>query len=304
MQHSRFSPPNGPLLVTVLAWAYNFTAVKFVYREIEPAAVALTRCIVVGLFLVGVCWSLKLSLKVPRELWARVILQGFLANGLYMVLFMDGMGRTTPAMGAVILATAPVLTATFSMLVRHEPFHRGVLVGGAIAFAGVFVAVQSHGGAMGGTLLGNAMILGAAIVWSCSILLMQRILGAMTPLQAVTCSTPGALLALVPYGLMATLKAPWSQVSAVGWGNYIHVALISGGLAFITYYKGTHMIGVVRATTYQFLVPPVAALMAWVALGQKPQLIFWLGLGLVVVGVAVVARAKGSLRPREVKPQI
>lgn len=281
----RIPLPNLPILFTVVAWAYNFTALKFVYRELSPAAVGLTRSIIVMLLFMAYCAVIKQPISYPKKLVGRLLLQGFLANGVYMVLFLEGIQRTTPAMAAIIMATAPLMTSGLAMGLKLEPFKWQPLYGMFLSLAGVAFAQSDklHSSADG--MLGNLFIFLAAALWAVSVLIMRPILEEMPAIRAVTLVLPGALVALLPYGLLATVHTVWSHLSVPGWLNYAHVAILSGGVAFVTYYKGMQQIGVVRGTAYQFLVPPLAALIAWGFLGMKPSWQLWVGLLLVLVGL-------------------
>lgn len=282
----KFVLPNAALAFTVVAWAYNFSAVRLVYGAMSPASLALTRLILVYILFAGYCLATGISLKYPKGTAFKFLLQGFMANGIYMVLFLEGMKRTTPALGSTIMAMAPVFAALLAMGLRAEPFRWQRLAGACVAFAGVAIAERDPSG-LHGTLAGNLMILSAALLWSIALLVMKPLVAEVGPVRALTLALPGAFLALVPVGASDAIHQSWNFGLPV-WLNFAHVALISGGVGFATYYKGVHQIGVVRATMYQFVVPPLAALVAWGVFGQQPGPQFWFGV-LFVIGGAVLA---------------
>lgn len=277
--------PNLPLLTTVVLWAYNFTAIKLVYAEVSAPAVTLSRSVLVWFVFAAICLFLREPIRYPQGTVFRFLLQGFLANGIYMVLFMEGMRHTTPANASIIMAMSPVLTNLFSILAGQEHFRWRVVWGTVVALSGVVMAEMAHGVPTGGTLMGNLMILAAASVWAFAVVVMQSVMGSMNPYRALTLALPGALLALIPYGWTATLRQDWTHLSSSVWVNYVHVVALSGGLAFATYYMGMRQIGPGRATLYQFLIPPLAAVLAWVVLGQPVLPAQWAGLGLAILGV-------------------
>lgn len=280
--------PNLPLLFTVVAWAYNFNAVKMVFREIDPAAVSLTRAVAIFVLMVVVCRALKLSFQYPPGTQWKLLLQGFLSYGVYMICFLVGMKYTTPSMGAIIMATSPVLTGLAAMAIKQEPFRWSAVVGSAVAFGGVVLAEMDRSNGSG-TLFGNSLIFAGACIWVVALLILKPMLSETGPIRALLLALPGAFLALLPFGWSSAVHTDWAAVSPMGWVNFVHVALISSGLAFITYYKGMEQIGIVRGTMYQFLVPPCTALMAWAITGVAPGWIFWLGLVCVLLGVRIGA---------------
>lgn len=296
--------PNLPLLFTVVAWAYNFNAVKMVFQEINPAAVSLTRAVAIFVLMILVCRVMKLPFQYPEGTKWKLLFQGFLSYGLYMICFLVGMNYTTPSMGAIIMATSPVLTGLAAMAIKQEPFRWSALLGSGVAFGGVVLAEMDRSNGSG-TLLGNGLIFAGACIWVVALLILKPMLSETGPIRALLLALPGAFLALVPFGWSATVSTDWTAVSPMGWVNFMHVALISSGLAFIMYYKGMEQIGIVRGTMYQFLVPPCTALMAWALTGVAPGWIFWLGLVCVLVGVRIgAAPAPGpDLNPVASDPQ-
>jgi drug/metabolite transporter (DMT)-like permease len=277
--------PNGPLSFTVLAWAYNFTAVKLVYPDIPPNAVAVGRSVLVTLGFLVYCWATKHSLRVSRENLIKLLVNGFVAYGLYMVCFLEGMNHTAPALGAIIMAVTPVLAGLFSMALKQESFRPMAVVGAVFAFGGVVLAEVDKPLAGESTLLGNGLILIGAILWAISLVFIKPVVAEVGPLRTVAIGLPAGLIALLPYGGSAAFHQSWLTLSSATWLNFLHVSLISGGIAFVTYYRGMNKIGVVRGSMYQFWVPPCAVMVAWVLLGHRPGMLFWIGLAVVLIGV-------------------
>jgi drug/metabolite transporter (DMT)-like permease len=289
---TKFAVPkiNPYMGFVVLMWAYNFSAVKIAYREMTPGAVTLTRMVGVWLFFVGLCLWRKIPIRYPAGMRNRYLLQGFLANGLYMIFFMEGMKRTSAAEAAIFMAMSPILTNVFSVLSRQEAFRWQVVYGTVIAFAGVMVTqlgADPHGG---GSWLGNLLIFCGAATWATAVIVMRPLLSTTGPILSFTLALPGSLVLLVPVYGAAVVQQDWTSISAVGWTHYVHIVWISGGLAFAAFYRGVEQIGASRATMYQFVVPPLAAFLAWIALGEHLSLYHVLGLAIVLAGVLYGAR--------------
>lgn len=270
-------PLNGPLCVTVAFWAMNFVSLKLVFTEISPPAVALQRWIVMTLALLALCAWRGVSLRFERaETW-RLLGAGALSMGVYMVFFMEGMRRTTPAEGSVVLATAPLITYGITVLLKVEPFVKGALLGSAVAFAGVATVVFGGTGAARGDLAGDGLVFLSAIAWAVSAVAMRPMVARRDPLSTLTVSMFGALPILLVWGLGPTLRDPVTDLSASGWANFVQISLGSGVLAFLGFYAGVRDVGASVATLYQFAVPPLAATIGWIVLGQALGPVQWLG---------------------------
>jgi len=279
--------PNVFLLVTMLVWAYNFSAVKLMSKEASAPSMVLARSVLMMGIIVVVGWysgayRLKLSLKQRWMLWA----QGLLSNGLYMIAFLYGMRGTTAAMGAIILATVPLQVALLSVFLKHSKVEKNLFVGAGIAFAGVILAeISLASSSTGVTWWGNALVFLGAICWAVAVILMRPLSEAIGPIPAFVHSFPAAFLVLIPLGLTDLLRVDFASWTLSETLNFFHFSLLSGGLGFFTYYKGLSQVGTVKGVMYQFIVAPMAGVMAWMALGTPltPGLVG--GLLLVLSGV-------------------
>jgi drug/metabolite transporter (DMT)-like permease len=243
------------------------------------------------LLLVVFCRFRGESLRYTKES-IPVLWQGFLSMGAYMILFLEGMKLTSPAEGSIILAVAPVLVAIFSVMARIERFTPGAIVGAAIAFVGTAIVIASGSKASAGNLSGNLMILASAVVWAYGAVLSKPLVARYSPLQSLTLSMPGALLILIPYGLVPTLQVPWGDLTSQTWWMLIHVIFGAGFIGFLGFYEGVKSKGPSAAMMYQFFVPIVATFFGYVLLSQSLSIWQAIGLGVVVLGVMAASRAR------------
>ncbi len=294
---SRRISPNWPLILVVLSWGFNFVSLKVLYREIEPSAVALMRFLAMWSMLVPLCVARGLSLRYQRTDVVRVLFAGFLAMGLYMVLFMEGLHLTHPAEGAIILATSPVLTYLLASALRQEKFSFAALGFSCIAFVGVAIVIfggatspKSPGGDT--AIKGDLVLLVSAVVWATTVVTMRPLLKKYEATQLLTLSMPGGALVMIPYGLPALLKTPVSHVSSFGWLMFAQVSILSGVVGFACFYLGVKQVGATRATLYQYFVPPTAAFFAWLVMGKSLLPVQVLGLIVLLGGVVATTQVR------------
>ncbi|MCE9560363.1 MAG: DMT family transporter [Armatimonadetes bacterium] len=295
----RFSP-NPYLVATVGLWALNFIAVKFVFAELAPSAATLLRTILVGLVFVVVVKLRRESLRFPDVAYRnRIVFQGFVSLGVYMVVFMEGMQRAKSSDAAIIMALSPLLTGIFSVLLKQESYRPRIFVGAGIAFLGIFAvfAYQDHDPTQ---YLGNGLILLAAIIWAFGVILMRPLLSQASPFVLVTQSLLGASLCVIPYGFRAVLTMEWSSVSLSTWLWLTYAAVLSGGVAFITFYKGIHQIGAGRAALYQYMTPPLTVVLSYFLLGSGFHWSQALGIILVIGGVVYGNRVSNEVESQKI----
>jgi hypothetical protein len=105
-------------------------------------------------------------LRFPRSLW-KPLLQAGLAQTVFQFLLIAGLQRTTAGNSAILLATAPLLTAGWLALTRREHLGSRRWVGLVIGFVGVAVVVQGGGiDVTGARLSGDLLALSASGAWA------------------------------------------------------------------------------------------------------------------------------------------
>ena len=109
----------------------------------------------------------------------------------------------------------------------------------------------------------------------------------------------GAAMALpLAPGLAAGVRAaPTSALLAVGF-----LALGASALGFLTWAYAVARVDVTAAASTLYAVPPVAALVGWIALGEVPSALTAGGGAIALAGVAITSasRSRGSRARRAV----
>jgi len=286
-----------PLAATMLFWAFNFVAVKLAYREVSPAALGLVRTVATYLMMVVFTAACGESLGYPRGSAARFLAMGFVASGLYMVAFLEGMGRTSPAEAAILLSTSPLFVMLLSAWLGYERLRRGTVLGALAALAGVALVAAPEPGSAGSHLLGNGLILLGSALWAVGVMLAKPLSEAHSPYRVLMLSLPGALVVIVPYGLGATVHTEWAALHPITLAMVAYVAVFAGGVAFSLFYLGVRQVGPTGAMLYQYAVPPAAALLAWAILGDPVRPSQVAGMALTYAGLTWALRSRVAPRP-------
>lgn len=277
-------------------WGWNFVALKLVLLEMTAPAAALVRGALMFGILIGVCRWRRLPLRFPPGTFWRINFQGFLAMGLYMILFVEGMRQATPAEGAIILGCGPVFTLLLACLAGQEKFKWSILGGTLFAFVGVGLVVGYSPSVRtsGNLLLGHFLLLASAFVWAGATVVSRPIVAKVDPVQMLTLSMPAGLLTLLPYGLMPTVRTPWAVLHPTTLAMMGYFAIAAGVVGFMLFYKGVQEVGASGAMLYQYLVSPIAAISGYLVLRAGLHPLQLVGLIVVLSGVALanVARQK------------
>jgi drug/metabolite transporter (DMT)-like permease len=127
-----------PLLAVTL-WGGIYPGAKLGLREMPVLSFAYLRILLAMIVLFAVSWRAQ-PLRFPGVLW-KPLLQAGLAQTVFQFLLIAGLQRTTAGNSAILLATAPLLTASWLAFTRHEHLGRRRWVGLVVGFGGVVLVV-------------------------------------------------------------------------------------------------------------------------------------------------------------------
>ena len=291
----RFWPkafPHPALVFVVLAWGLNFSVIKVILAEIQPSVAALVRYLVMLPILLLATRLMKIPLKYPEGQRWRYLFAGFIANGVYMVFFLEGMRTAGATQGAIVIATMPIWIAIFAIMAGQEKVAKHMAVGSLLCFVGVVVVILGNGGQVEGSVGGALLVLVSAVIWGWSVSLMRPLVVQGSPYGVFALTLPGGLAALLPYGAYATWKTDWAAVAPNVWLPMAYLTIVAGAMAFSAYFKGLADVGPARTSMVQYFIAPVAALCAWALFAEPISPVQFVGMAIVVAGSVI---ASGSL---------
>src|SRR5215510_6710363 len=149
-----------PLLAVIL-WGGIYPGAKLGLREMPLLSFTYLR-IVLAMVVLFVVSGRTQGFRLPRSLWSSLLRAGS-AQTMFQLLLIAGLQKTTAGHSAILLATAPLLTAGWLALTGREHLERRHWSGLVLGFLGVSVVVQSGGiGVTWSQLDGDLLALGAA----------------------------------------------------------------------------------------------------------------------------------------------
>ena len=121
----------------------------------------------------------------------------------------------------------------------------------------------------------------------------------VSPLALAFVTTAGGTLLLLPW---AAVEAPSSAPSFGVWGAMVALAVLGTALAQAVYYRMISRFGSTRTSLIAYLVPPVALIYGTLLLDEVLTLSAILGLGLVLLGIALGSGVARRGRQMSVAP--
>lgn len=287
------------MLLVCLIWGFNFSVTKSAFGQIPPLPFTAVRFVVSSLLLWLVLRVIEGPAKLPPGALRKLVILGLVGNSCYQLAFMLGLARTTATNSALILSTVPTVVAVFAGALGLERITRRMRWGIALGTLGVVLVIATRGVAFDrGTLTGDLLTVLAVLFWAGYTVGLRTVPEGLSPLRvtAVTtiAGTPGLLLA----GLPGVLRLDWKAVDAHAWLALAYASVLSLVLAYLLWNRSVKAVGGTRTAIYMCVTPLVAALGAWLVLGERPHPLQGLGAMFIVTGVLLTRVERAEKRER------
>lgn len=290
----------GPLLAAGLAFVLACFALNSIMTRwlvagghLDPALATIVR------FLAG-AGMLALLLaargRARDALPGRASLLPALALGAYAVLISYGYLHIGAAAGTFVFYACVLATLTLVGAVESGRPSPMALGGGLLALAGV--GVLALGRVEGTTPLGVLLLAGTGISWGAYSALGRRSPDAL----AFTSANFVALAAPLAVWLAAVPLAYAPLVTPQGLAVAAFMGAVTTALSYAVWYWALARITRPQAGTYQLAIPVLTALLAVALLGEVFSERLLVAGGLVLAGMAVVARDGRRVAPAEPAP--
>ena len=277
-----FTKTDALLLLMALIWGVNFSVVKYGTQIFTPLAFTGLRVGLAAVVLLAVSATRRKRRPNRQEMLALITL-GVLGNGLYQIMFVEGIARTRVGNAALIVAATPAFIAITGRIRGSERINRNTVMGIALSLAGVgLVDLGSARKASGeATLLGTMLVFGGTLCWTAFTVMLQPYAKKLDPIHLSAFTMLGGTIPMLIATPRALLATDWSLVGAAGWAAILYASVLSMGLAYIFWYRGLRVLGPTRTAMYGNLQPVIAITVAWIFLHEAPTI--WQGIGTITI---------------------
>ena len=227
--------------------------------------------------------------------WLHLAVVGFLIQAVYFGLSYMGLGSGISAgAAALIVSLQPILVGLLAPRLAGERVGALGWIGLALGLAGAAVVIVARSAIEVTSVAGILFTVGGLVGMTAATLYEKRF--------GITQHPVTSNVVQYAVGLVAVLPVAWAiEDMQVEWTGEFVAALaylvICNSLIAITLLLAMVRHGEAsRVSALFFLVPPGAALIAWVTIGEAMPPVAWLGMGLAAIGVALVGRPAPRVR--------
>jgi drug/metabolite transporter (DMT)-like permease len=225
---------------------------------------------------------------------------GVLGFFFFQMLTFSALSRIPASVNAFLINTSVVYISLLASLVLKErvPPMRVLAIG--LALAGVVLVVFNRGFGFGGgvDLLGCAFSIAGAVSFALYSVLGKRLLERNDPIHVVAIAVFSGSILLAILTRFTTGYASLMNVQTGTWLLTILLGATMIGLAYPMWFLGLKGLPASHISIYVYMTPLFAVVLSYLILGETFGLYFWLGAGLILVGIVMSDRCVKA-EPRE-----
>jgi len=291
LERARRSQGVAALLLVQLFFGLFPLFGKVAFGSFRAQAVGAWRIAVGGLVLGSLAAALHGRKFLPeRADLPRLFLCGLLGIVLNMVMFLEGLQRSTAVNVALLLPLIPVFTLIVAVLARQERFDVPRAIGMAVAFAGAGLVLFERGGRLGSDhLTGNLLVVGNELCYAIYFVLLRPLLGKYPPLVLTAWVF---LLSAWSIPLLAGPATPLVPEAAPteAWLSILYIVIFPTIFTYLLNSFALARVSASTAATFIFLQPMITVVGALWWLDEALPSHFALSTLLTFGGVWLVAR--------------
>ena len=270
------------MVVVLVLWASAFIAIRAIGESISPGPLALGRQLVGAVVLVAIA-----AVRWPPLPGGRALLliaaYGVLWFAGYTLVLNVAERHLDAGTVAMLVNIAPLLVALAAGALLKEGFPRRLMVGIAIAFAGVVIIAM---GGIGADSEPIGIVLGvlAAVLYAAGVLVQKVALRSADALSATWIGCVVGALVLLPFLPQTVVELGDAPTPAVLGVVYLGVFPTAVAFLLWAYVLKRSSAGATASAT--LAVPAIVVLLSWLLLGELPTVFGMVGGALCLAGVA------------------
>jgi drug/metabolite transporter (DMT)-like permease len=277
--------------VALLTWSSAYAAIACALASFSPGEVALARLLVGSLCFGALMIARRIPLP-PRRDWMQLAVLGVLGLTVYHLCLNLAETRIASGTAAILIALVPAATAALSAVWLRERLPRRTLVGLGVALLGVVLVVGASGREV--KFQPMAALVLVSVLVSAGYFVGQKPLFARSSVVGVTAFTFfAATLGALPFGWhlpRALAGAPPLAIVSLLW-----LGVAPSFVGYLAWSAALRHTSASQISSFLYFSPPIAVLIGWLWLDERPGWLTLIG-GAVTVGGVVLANMRRGPR--------
>ena len=274
-------------------WSTGYPVAKIGLQYAEPMTLLVLRYAAVVVIMAALFLILRPPLPKSRADWGHVAFVGFLIQAIYFGMsyfaFRSGVAAGTVAL---IMSLQPIIVAIIAPRWSGEAISARMWIGLALGLIGAGIVIIARSSIASPSILGFVFCVIALAGITLGSLWEKRFGLSHHPVTANLIGFTAGLIFVTPL-MLATerMEVTWT------WEFTAALAYLVIGNSLIAVWLLLAMIragDVGKVSALFYLVPPLAAVLAWVLLGEVMPPLAWAGMAVAAVGVWLATRVRAA----------
>ena len=300
----------GLLMFTMIIWGSTWPLGRYItsaqYGKVIPNIIiaVLRYYIVVPLFLVILkIRERSFRFSFVKKHYKELLVMGIFSVTFYQIGYLYGESFTSSSDAALIVSTSPIWALLITIFFFKYRINKEKILGTIIAFIGVLIIVGfSPNVDVENRLLGNALILFAAISYATYTVLLKQLMikydnddpNKPSSLAMITWISAFGTITTIPVAFMFSSDYMlnfnlYFSIPERIWFGILYLAFFSTILAYLAYVEGVNRLDANRSIIFVNFIPLIGILLSGIFLHEKIDIIVHtLSLILIATGVTLV----------------
>ena len=235
--------------------------------------------------------------KIKREDLPTILLAALTGISLNQILSINGIANTNPIHASLLNMATPIFVSILAAIFLKDGFGRNKIIGLVLGISGAWLMIITKNQGVSqnpATLIGDFMVLLAAICYSSYLVLIKNITGKyhfITILKYVFLT--GTILS-TPYCFSDFIKIQWTEIPINAYYWFFHVLFLATFLAYLLMNWGVQQWGPSKTGSFVYFQPLFGTLASIFILNEELTLLK------IIAGVLIIAGVwMNSMQQRE-----
>ena len=285
------------LLFIAFVWATSFTSIEIGLTEVNPTSVMFWRLVPAALLTVFTVFYFKLSYPRDPVFWGLCFIVGLSLTTVPFVLFAEAQVYIEAGLASILNACVPIFTAVFAHFsLRDERMTPIRVIGLILGITGITI-IFGLDSLENFSLynLGQLMVIGATLSYGIAFIVAKKYInprkvdGNKAAHPLVIASSVLVCGAIVMFPIVLLLDGELQAPRTLGvWLPVMFMSIFGTGVAFMVYFNLLSQVETIKVAIVTFLMPPIAIVVAWIALDEVLTPNVYLGMLLIFLGIMCI----------------
>lgn len=271
------------ILLAAILWGTSGTTQALAPEAAHPIAIGATRLAVGGLFLLCI---VLVTGKFNLKNWPiKTTIVASVSMALYQPFFFSAVTITGVAIGTVVaIGSAPILSGFIEWVYLKKRPDTLWWCSTFLSILGCLLLFMNKE-SVNVDPVGILMALGAGLSFASYTLVSRELVEKYSPLSVV--AVVFTLSAIILSPLLFVFDMSW-MMSVRGVSASLHLGIMATGIAYLLFVKGLSNVSSSTAVTLALAEPLTAALLGVFILGESLNVISWVGIFLLLLGIGLL----------------